>query len=408
MNIGFISTRLAGNDGVSLETAKWAAVLRQAGHNIFYCAGELEDDGPPGMLIPEVHFVYPESLWIREHSYGTTEEHPELRQRIEALRATIKPRLEAFIAEYEIDLIIPQNIFAVPIQFPLAMALTDIIAETNIPTVSHNHDFYWERTVYQPCCVQDILDTYFPPDLPSITHVGINSLTPRDLKSRRGIDSLVVPNVFDFETPPPELDDYNADFREVTGFTDDDIIILAPVRIIHRKGLELAVEIISKLNDPRCKLVFTHSDDASNEYLNQLKEQATRENVDLRVITEHISSARRNEDGKKIYILWDAYIHADFVAYPSLYEGFGNGLLEAIYFRKPILINRYPVYVADMDHLGFDFVELDGSVTDDAVTKMRAVLDNPALQDVENNYQMAEKHFSHSALAALLDEIVQK
>jgi len=27
MNIGFISTRLAGPDGVSLETAKWVTVL---------------------------------------------------------------------------------------------------------------------------------------------------------------------------------------------------------------------------------------------------------------------------------------------------------------------------------------------------------------------------------------------
>ena len=408
MNIGFISTRLAGNDGVSLETAKWAVVLEQMGHTIFYCAGELEDDGPPGMLIPEAHFEYPESLWIRGHSYGTTEEHPDLRPRIEALRATIKSRLEEFIAQYKIDLIIPQNIFAVPIQFPLAMALTDIISETNIPTIAHNHDFYWERTVYQPCCVQDILDTYFPPDLPSITHVGINSLAQDSLKARRGIDSVVVPNVFDFDNAPPILDDYNADFRKVTGFAEDDIIILAPVRIIHRKGLELAVEIVGKLNDPRCKLVFTHSDDVSDEYLNGLKEQAVRENVDLRIITEHISSARRMEDGKKVYILWDAYIHADFVAYPSLYEGFGNALLEAIYFKQPILINRYPVYVADMDHLGFDFVEIDGSVTGEAVAHMRAVLDKSKLQDVENNYNVAKKNFSHTALAAMLRKLMDE
>ncbi len=41
VNIGFISTRLAGTDGVSLETAKMAAVLRKMGHQIFYCAGDL-------------------------------------------------------------------------------------------------------------------------------------------------------------------------------------------------------------------------------------------------------------------------------------------------------------------------------------------------------------------------------
>ena len=49
MNIGFVSGRLAGTDGVSLETHKWADVMEALGHTAFYCAGELEEDGPPGV-----------------------------------------------------------------------------------------------------------------------------------------------------------------------------------------------------------------------------------------------------------------------------------------------------------------------------------------------------------------------
>jgi len=41
MRIGFISTRLSGSDGVSLEVAKWMRVLRRMGHVCFFCAGEL-------------------------------------------------------------------------------------------------------------------------------------------------------------------------------------------------------------------------------------------------------------------------------------------------------------------------------------------------------------------------------
>ena len=41
MRIGFISTRLNGTDGVSLEVEKWAVVLRRLGHDVFYCAGEI-------------------------------------------------------------------------------------------------------------------------------------------------------------------------------------------------------------------------------------------------------------------------------------------------------------------------------------------------------------------------------
>ena len=44
-NVGFISTRFAGTDGVSLETAKWADVFQKEGFSCFYFAGEL--DRPP-------------------------------------------------------------------------------------------------------------------------------------------------------------------------------------------------------------------------------------------------------------------------------------------------------------------------------------------------------------------------
>jgi hypothetical protein len=41
-NIGFISTRLAGTDGVSLETAKWADVFEGERFSCFYFTGELD------------------------------------------------------------------------------------------------------------------------------------------------------------------------------------------------------------------------------------------------------------------------------------------------------------------------------------------------------------------------------
>ena len=44
MNVGFISTRLAGTDGVTLETVKWARICRDLGHNTFFCAGQLDPD----------------------------------------------------------------------------------------------------------------------------------------------------------------------------------------------------------------------------------------------------------------------------------------------------------------------------------------------------------------------------
>ncbi|MBN2304388.1 MAG: glycosyltransferase family 4 protein [Anaerolineae bacterium] len=408
MNVGFISTRLAGNDGVSLETAKWANVLKRMGHNVFYCAGELDKDSPPGALIPEMHFDYPENTWIRARSYGTTTPHPDLYARIDALKNAIKPPLEVFINEYGIDLIIPQNIFAVPLQLSLGLALTDIIKATNIPTISHEHDYYWERAAYESNCVGDMLDMAFPPDLPSIRHAVISSVAQRSLKQRRGIDATVVPNVFDFETPAPVLDDYNADFREAIGVGEDDFLILEPVRIIRRKGIELAIEAIRRLDDPRCKFILTHGDDLEQDYLAELQAQASAAQVDMRLVADRIGSSRKTVGGQKVYRLWDAYLHADFVMYPSLYEGFGNALLETVYFKRPMLVNHYIVYTADIGPLGFDFIELNGVVTNDAVAQLRDWLDHPQAWQaaVEKNYQLALAHFSYSVLERLLAELI--
>ena len=50
--------------------------------------------------------------------------------------------------------------------------------------------------------VHDLITMAFPPSLPSIQHVTINSTAQRDLSLRTGASSIVVPNVLDFETPP--------------------------------------------------------------------------------------------------------------------------------------------------------------------------------------------------------------
>lgn len=399
MNIGFVSGRLAGTDGVSLETAKWAEVLRAMGHEVYYCAGQLEEDGPPGLLVPEMYFHTADTDWIVDHAYGTTEVHPELRPTIDKYARLFRERLEEFVGRFRIDLIIPQNALTIPIQIALGVALTDLIEETGIPTIAHHHDFYWERKVYMVNCIPDILDRCFPPDLPSIRHVVINSPAQRDLDQKLGLDSVVVPNVFDFATSAPGVDDYSADLRQAIGLEEDDLLILQPTRIIRRKGIELAIELVGRLEDPRCKLVLSHATDVDPTYLAELRAVARKWGVDMRVPIDLIDSVRSMRDGK-VYGLWDVYPHADFVTYPSLYEGFGNALIEAIYFRLPTLVNRYSVYEADIGPLGFDLIEIDGTVTDEAVAAVRDVLDDPERRQrmVETNYRLATEHFSYGAV----------
>lgn len=54
--IGFVATRIAGTDGVSLEIGKWADVLEQMGHTCFYVAGLSDRRKDRSVIIPEAHF----------------------------------------------------------------------------------------------------------------------------------------------------------------------------------------------------------------------------------------------------------------------------------------------------------------------------------------------------------------
>lgn len=412
MHIGFISTRLNGTDGVSLEVEKWATVLRRMGHELFYCAGELGGYAAGGTLIPQLHFDHQSIIHISQKAFGegaTGQEAEKLVDNIYALADEIRAPLRHFIRSNRIDLLIVENALTIPMNLPLGISLTGLIAELGLDTIAHHHDFYWERQRYQSNAILDLLDTAFPAKLPTIQHVAINSIAQRRLKARRGIDSYVIPNVHDFATPPPEIDSYNRNFRKTLGLTDQDLFILQPTRVIQRKGIEMAIQLVNRLDFPNKYLFITHrAHDEGLEYWHWLKREAGVMRVDLRLIDHLIGAHRGKANGHKIYSLWDAYPHANLVTYPSTYEGFGNALLEMVYFKRLSVVNRYPVYNADIGPLGFDFIELDGFVDDDAVDRVRELLQDPdqVATMAEKNYAIALEHFSYEVLERKLKEVI--
>ena len=258
--------------------------------------------------------------------------------------------------------------------------------------------------------VPEYLDMAFPPDLSNVRDVVINQEAQEQLALRKGISSLVIPNVFDFENPPAPPDEYAADVREELGLSPEDIFILQPTRVVPRKGIEQAIKLVSLLKNPNCKLVISHeAGDEGYEYLGMLQQLAREEEVDLRIVADRVGEVRQHDSrGRKVYTLWDLYPHADFVTYPSLYEGFGNALLEAIYFRKPVLINRYSIFVRDIEPKGFNLLTMDGFVTPSLAEKVGEILENETLrkQVVDHNYEVARQFFSYAVVRRNLRALI--
>jgi glycosyltransferase involved in cell wall biosynthesis len=407
--IGFVSTRFSTTDGVSLETHKWAHVLEGLGHQTFYFAGLSNRAPEVSHVVPEAHFDHPEIREIHNIAYRLRVRPFNVTRRIRELQWHLKQHLYEFIKKFNIELLIVENALSIPMNIPLGLALTELIAETGLPTIGHHHDFSWERKRFLINCVGDYLDMSFPPRLPTIKHVVINTLAANQIARRKGVGSTVIPNVMDFDHPPAPPDGYTSTLRADIGIAADEYFFLQPTRVVRRKGIEHAIELLKRLGE-KSRLVISHeSGDEGDDYKEHVRTLAELFNVNVLFSSDVIGVQRgTTPDGRKIYSLDDIYPYCDIVTYPSIMEGFGNAFLEAIYYKKPLVVNNYTIYSTDIEPKGFKAIQFDGFITEDTVRQVKNVLNDPELawSITEHNYNLATKFYSYRALQHQLDALL--
>ncbi len=439
--IGIFHYQVGETDGVSLEIEKWKTVLERMRHRVFLCAGHLGNQS--GILLPELYHHQPEIASLsRNILNGNNDLKPRAINRLLSVYVqSLKKSIKHIVLENKIDLLLVNNVWSVALNLPAAVAMEEVRRDLDLPAIAHHHDFYWERTaktIPTSSAITEIIDQYFPPRDPKIKHVVINSITESKLRGSKGINADIIPNVFDFSGQEWVLDDYNRDLRRAVGLNDNDICVLQATRIIPRKGIELAIELVSALNESQHREVLKKrvlyngqvfnqdskivlvlagydQDDPTGVYLQNLKEKAKFLGVDMRHIKEIIGPVRSLQGGSKIYSLWDAYAIADLVTYPSLWEGWGNQLLEALRAKLPIVLFEYPVYLKDIKDKGIEVISLGSEIVSQDVYNhvhisedilQRAAdqcvdyLTNRTLREViiNNNFQIAKQYYDYDRL----------
>jgi glycosyltransferase involved in cell wall biosynthesis len=409
--IGFISTRLAGTDGVSLETVKWSNVLTNLGHECYYFAGESDWPEERSCLVPEAHFNHPLIASLNAELFSDYVRSPKISHKIQEAKDFLKKRLYDFNSTFQLDLLIAENILSLPMNVPLGLALTEFIAENYFPTLAHHHDFFWERERYALTAADDYLRMAFPPTLRSITHVVINSFAGRQLALRAGSVSTLIPNVMDFHQPPSETDDYVSDFRAILGIKPDEYILLQPTRVVPRKRIEHAIELARRIG-VKCALVISHSSgDEGGEYQTHLQDYADLMGVRIIFASDIINHYRSQKPGnKKIFSIADVYRQADLVTYPSSVEGFGNAFLETIYYKKPIVMSAYEIFKTDIQPKGFKVIGFENFVREDTVRQVRTILNEPGTvaEMTKHNYELGRLYYSNQVLETRLASLVSE
>jgi glycosyltransferase involved in cell wall biosynthesis len=436
--IGICHFRVGELDGVSLEIDKCRRVLEWLGHQTFLCAGRCGSGG--AFVIPELALDHPEVVQIRKNALERLADYPSedaLHDHIEDVAARVEAGVKRFVTSFGLDLLIVHNIWGLPINLPATIGVWRAVQDLHLPAIAHHHDFYWEKDDYRsPTCplVRNLLAEYYPPRSPRVTHIVINRLAQEELR-HRGVPAVVVPNVFDFSTPLIR-DDLSANLREQMGLSPEDVVFLQATRVVRRKGIEIAVELVARLALPEYQGALAKRVRARGggsrarpvlllpnlvedpAYAATLQERIAQRGVHALFVSDKVALERKPPR----FSFWDTYLCADFVTYPSLQEGWGNQLLEAIWAKLPVALYEYPVFRSDIAPVGFRYVSLGNSHERDemglarvpesvlrrAAREVADLLASPDLyrRVVEHNFALGKTHFSLETLAGHLDRLV--
>lgn len=280
--VSFVSFRLGGGDGVSIEAAKWERAFVTLGWEVTTVAGS----GPVDELVPGL-----------------------------AIDAAAPPDTDAVRAALSgAELVVVENLCSLPLNPPAATVVAEALAGR--PAVLHHHDLPWQRPQYAGFPP--------PPDDPAWRHVTINDLSRRELAGR-GIAATVVHNTFD---PDPPAGD-RAATRRALGVVDGEVLVLQPTRAIPRKNVAGALALTASLGG-----VFWLLGPAEDGYGAELETLLAAATVPVR---------HGPGPGGAGAAMGDAYAACDVVALPSTWEGFGNPAVESATHDRPLAIGRYPV-----------------------------------------------------------------
>lgn len=333
----FVSFRLGGTDGVSVEARKWEAALGAVGFATRRVAGEILDQRRhDDTVLPE--------LSIR----ADTEPPPDV--------------IEASLAHA--DLVVVENLLSLPLNLPAARVVAKVVSELPQVVLRH-HDLPWQRDEHTHV-------TELPPPLPDALHVTINDRSRRELASR-GIHTTTIRNHFDLD--PPRGDRVRA--RAHLGVADGDVVVLHPVRAVPRKNVPRALAFVADLQTRLAgrRVHYWLPGPAEDGYGPTLSA----------LLRSTAVSVLRTAD----LDMPDAYAACDLVVFPSDWEGFGNPVVESVAHRRPLVVSQYPV-LEELTALGLEFLDVENPA---AVAAVLAGTRDTRSQ-LDRNLTVARRHLA--------------
>ncbi|QTA37557.1 glycosyltransferase family 4 protein [Thermosipho ferrireducens] len=431
MNVALVHYRAGLMDGVSLEMEKWKRVLTRIGHNVDIIAG----NGEKGVdvQVSSIGFENPKYRIINKNAFEKLEDYTEKELIAEIFQESEKIYNDIVAILDKYDVIIPNNIWSIGAFLPSAVAFTKY-ARNNPDKIfiGHHHDFWWERKYFLNATtskITELLVKYCPPIGDNIKHLVINTFAKHALYSRKGVDSVVVPNVMDFKAPAFTKKEINLKIRETYNVSTGAIVLLQATRITERKAIELAIDLISNMQKKAKNYIgktLYNGEKFTGEIVLAFSGMCEDDVYKYKLLDKAFEYGVRTINlypnvENKVWSFWDLYSIADAITYPSILEGWGNQLLEAIVAKKPIVLFEYEVFEKDIKPSGLEYVSLgnkyellenivkvEEDIIEKASLKLFEILFNKELYEytVNKNFEIGKNYYSLESLEKIIKDIL--
>ena len=407
-SVAFVSYQLKGHDGVSAESEKWIRIFREWGFTVHRIAGFIPGAGEYDHIIPELNFLDPRIEAFTEDFFpaaGAGDGGDGLERELEALAGEIGAALTRELEAIAPDLVVAANVFSLPFNIPMSVALCRFLRREKLACVAVHHDFYWQHARFAHSVMDALLENNFPPSMARIRHVTVNRNSHDQLYQRTGINSKQINNCVDFDDIRMP-DRFNARLRVDLGIDDGEMMFLQPTPAAPDRGIGNAIsfagDFAAASGRPAC-LVISGSCEAGYE---EAFARACR-GAEARVlsIAGWLGTARDQDTAGSRYDIADAYVRADMVTFAGSRESFVGPVLSAAAYRKPLLVSAFPV-LEELRSLGFQFLPLDRH----AVVRAIKLLEHPALiqEMLDRNFAAGKKHFSLDVLRRDMEEFISR
>jgi len=325
--------------GVENMVRDQANMLVSAGHQVKVLTGRGRDphEGYEFVLIPELAPDFPLYKTVR-----AVLDRGQSDQNFSQYRSMLAAALETALAD--VDLTFVHNVFTMHNNLALTRALHDLAPKRKMVAWTHdltatNSDYSLPNPAQPPW---NLVRT----SSRDVTYAATSDLRAEEMKThlKLPVAPQVIPNMVD----PARIFGCTPEMRKALLALEipwRDYVFLLPARVMVRKNIDFAIEIVKKLRDQGQNplLLITGAkvpDSPASEHYGAFLRQSLPPQLETHVV--FVSDYFPVHDDT----LRDLYLLADCVLFPSKQEGFGLPVLEAAMHRLPIWCQDIPAFRA--------------------------------------------------------------